>query len=219
MNRRLPAACDPALAGRRLGTCARVMVPLGVIFLLFVGCASPKPPPTPRQRWESDLYYTHRLHIDGQHALAAKRFAILRKRARTPEDADEAGLVACEAQRRDGQLRPAAACLDELAKTGHSRPTRARALLHAAEIRYDDLGATNDGLKIFRALVERASDTAAGLRALSHLVRHAGRDEGTRKAAIAWMLATERAHPKSELADNLLLRAAELLRQRASTGA
>ncbi len=169
------------------------------------------PSQQPQQRWESDLYYTHKLHIDGQHALAAKRYTTLRKRAPTPDNADEAALVACEAERWAKRLRQAAACYDELAKSGHARPVRARALLHAGEIRYDDLKSPADGLKIFRALVQRAHDTSAALRALSHLVREAGKSEPRRKAELRWLLAAQKKQPKTELADNLLLRAAELL--------
>lgn len=183
------------------------------LLLLLVGlcpaCAGKKAQPD--QGWERDLYYTHRLNIDGQHALAARRYATLRKRAKSPADADEAALVACEASRQAQAFAAAAACYDELARSGQSRPTRARALLHGGEIRHDKLKATAAGLTMFRALVERAPDTAAGLRALSHLTRHARTSATRRRRAIIWMQKAERRQPQSELADNLLLRAAELL--------
>ena len=198
---------SPATAARRRRVVGSALVLSTAV--LWTACGSQQP--TARQRWEQDLYYTHRLHIDGQHTLAAQRYAALRKTANTAADADEAALVACEAERRAGRFPRATACFDELAKSGHDRPTRARALLHGGEMRFDELGKVADGLKMFQALVQRAPDTAAGLRALSHLMRFAVTSDVHRREAIQWMLAAERAQPKGELADNLLLRSAELL--------
>lgn len=161
--------------------------------------------------WEADLTYTHRLHIDGQHALAAKRYAALRKGATRPEDADEAGLLACEATRRADALQPAIACFEELGRSAHARPVRARALLHAAEIRFDQSGEVPAAVAGLWGLVEAAPDTSAGLRALTLLSRHGRRDPDTRRQVIDRMITAERARPAGELADNLLLRAAELL--------
>lgn len=190
-------------------TWTRGLALTATLLALVGGCGGKQP--TAAETWERDLYYTHRLHMDGQYALAAKRYAALRKTARSPADADEAALVACEAARRAARLPEAAACFDELAKSGQSRPNRARALLHGAELRYDDLNKPADGVKMFQALVQRAPDTAAGLRALSHLTRHAATGAKQRQQMLSWMLAAQRAQPQSELADNLLLRSAELL--------
>lgn len=162
-------------------------------------------------RWEADFYYTEKLHIDGQHELAAARFAALQAEARTPHDADDAGLMACETQARGGDPAAGSACYDALAVAGFGRDVRMRALLHAAELRLYDLGKPKEGLLLCDALVRKAPDTAAALRALDHLTLEAQKDAGRREAAIARFLHLEQADPTSDMADNLLLRAAMLL--------
>jgi len=164
-------------------------------------------------RWEADFYYTEKLYIDGQHQLASARFQVLRAQATDPRDADEAGLAACETLARGEAKTPAAACYDALSLDAADRQVRMRALLHAGELRLYDLGLEPDGLRIFEALVRRAPDTVAGLRAIDHLTLHAKRDPQRREAMVALFLRMERAAPDSDLADNLLLRAALLLEE------
>lgn len=162
-------------------------------------------------RWQEDLYYTHRLHIDGQHALAAQRYDVLVDRAKNRRDADESGLMACESLRKAKLATRAAACFDQLARGSGARSLRTRALLHAAQIRYDDLGKSNDALLMFEALIRRAPKTPAGLRALDWLSLHGRTSDSARRDIVDRMIALERHNPRSQLADNLLLRAAMLL--------
>ncbi len=163
------------------------------------------------QKWESDFYYTERLYIDGQHALAAQRFEKLRAQAKDPRDADEAALMVCEVQSRGGKPLEAAACYDHLATSAYDRPVRMRALLHAAELRYYELNRVADALVLWTKLLERAPDEPATLRALDHVYLHGETDRSKRLATIALFERMEHADPRSELADNLLLRQAMLL--------
>ena len=176
--------------------------------LVASGCGSNE---VATARWQDDFYYTHRLHIDGQHALAAQRYSTLADRAERSRDADESAMMSCEAMRRAKLAKQAASCFDELARGGKSRATRTRSLLHAAQVRYDDLGKVSDALLMFVELVKRAPTTPAGLRALDCLSRHGRASPAARADAVARMTALERADPQSQLADNLLLRAAMLL--------
>lgn len=164
-------------------------------------------------QWERDFYWTERLYMDGQNDLAAKRFAALRRAATDPRDADEAALLECESQSRGGQFAAAAACYDQLGQSAADRPMRIRALLHAGELRYDHLGMQDAALKLWTWLLIRAPDQPAALRALDHLYLHAEQDPARREAALRTWLAIEAEDPRSELADNLLLRAAMLLEQ------
>ncbi len=173
-----------------------------------LGCSGPK---SARAGWEGDLYYTHRLHIDGQHALAAERFATLRKRAKKPSDADDAGLMACESLRRAKNAPAAAACFDELANSASTVELRTRALLHAAQVRYDDLTDRKAALLMFAELIRQAPGTPAGLRAIDGLTNHGRLGLPKLRAMVALMLKLERENPRSPLADNLMLRAAMLL--------
>lgn len=179
------------------------------VVALAAGCTASKRSGT---RWEKDLYYTHRLHIDGQSALAAKRFETLQKRASNPADADEAAMMACEALRRDKAWSRAAACFDQLAIAAHTPNRRTRALLHAAQIRYDGIGERDLAMVMLAQLIRRAPQTPAGLRAIDWLTREGRRNHSTARKMIALMLRLERENPDSQLADNLLLRAAMLLR-------
>lgn len=163
------------------------------------------------QRWEEDFYYTERLYVDGQNQLAAQRYAKLRATAKDPRDADEAGLLQCEVQARAGEFAAAAACYDTLATGAQERSMRMRALLHAGELRYYELRKPNDAVAIWSALVERAGDEPAALRALDHLYLHGERDKSKRDAMVALFARLEKQNPRSEIADNLLLREAMLL--------
>ncbi len=188
---------------------------LFALSLLLAACAlSPK-----LTQWERDFYYTERLYIDGQHQLAAERFARLRATAADPRDADEAGLLQCETLAKGGEFAGGAACYDHLATTAVERPMRARALLHAAELRYYELRKPDDALTLFAALVERAPDEPAALRALDHLYLHGERDRSKRQTMIARFLQLEARDVRSEIADNLLLRSAMLLEQEGTPAA
>lgn len=164
-------------------------------------------------QWERDFYWTERLYMDGQNDLAAKRFAVLRQATADPRDADEAALLECESQSRGGQFAAAAACYDQLGQSAADRPMRIRALLHAGELRYYQLNLNEAALKLWTWLLIRAPDQPATQRALDHLYLHAEQDAGKRDAAIRTWLAIEAQDPQSEIADNLLLRAAMLLEQ------
>lgn len=205
MVRPLPLPKLPHLT-RRTTVQARAWPAMALVALLC-GCAlDPK-----LQRWERDFYYSERLYIDGQHDLATHRFAALRAQASDPRDADEAGLMACEVQSRAANHAAAAACYDELAVSAHGRPMRVRAVVHAAELRYDHLDRQRDALTMWWALIARAPDEAATQRALDHIYLHGDRDGQHRAAVVDGMLRHEQAAPDSEIADNLLLRAAMLL--------
>lgn len=183
--------------------------------LLTAACAlSPK-----LTQWERDFYYTERLYIDGQHQLAAERFARLRASAADPRDADEAGLLQCETLARSGDFAAGAACYDQLGTNGAERPMRTRALLHAGELRYYELRKPDDAVTLFVALVERTPDEPAALRALDHLYLHGERDRAKRQAMTARFLQLEARDPRSEIADNLLLRSAMLLEQEGTAAA
>ncbi len=162
-------------------------------------------------QWERDFYWTERLSMDGQNDLAAKRFAALRRSAVDPRDADEAALLECETQARGDQVAAGAACYDQLGISAVGRPMRVRALLHAGELRYYQLGMREAALKLWKALVVRAPDQPGALRALDHLYLHGDLEAGHREAMVQDLLAFEAAEPASELADNLLLRVAMLL--------
>lgn len=164
-------------------------------------------------QWERDFYWTERLSMDGQHDLAAKRFAALRKVAADPRDADEAALLECETQARGEQVAAGAACYDQLGTSAVSRAMRVRALLHAGELRYYQLGLRDAGLKLWKALVVRAPDEPGALRALDHLYLHGDLEASHREEMVRAFLAFEAADPNSEIADNLLLRSAMLLEQ------
>ena len=181
-----------------------------VLLALPMVCACSGPERTD-PRWEADLYYTHRLHIDGQRQLAAKRFAVLRERAKRPRDADEAGLMRCEALRSDGAGESAAACFDALATDGIAADTRTRALLHAAQIRAELLEDPAAALLLFPALIRNAPASAAAQRALDGLSTRGRQGPHQMRQIVALLLQLERENPRSPLADNLLLRAAMLL--------
>jgi tetratricopeptide (TPR) repeat protein len=178
------------------------------LLLLIVACAK-EPQLT---RWESDYYHTEKLATDGQHDLARQRFAVLRVQAKNERDADEAALMECETQAQQGRHQTpggkerhlsfvgATACYDTLAESAHDRELRARAFLHAAELRYEELDEQPAALRQFTKLCDQAPDTAAALRALDHLT-------------LADLHARQ---PKSDLADNLLLRMATLLSEEGS---
>ncbi len=200
--------------GRHSGAVAAV-VAAGV--LVLVAGASTCSRATAAVRWERAFYDAEQLHIDGQHDAARQRFAALRASAHRGQDADEAGLMACEAARRGGETLAAAACYDALGQDATEREVRARALLHAAEIRVFELERQADGERLLWILVERATDTAAGQRALDHLYAMA-RDAPSRvDATVGRMLDLARAAPLSDLADNLLIRTAMLLEARGGT--
>lgn len=173
----------------------------------LLGCAlEPK-----SVQWERDFYWTERLGMDGQNELAAKRFAALRKSAGDPRDADEAALLECETQARGEQFAAGAACYDQLGTSAVSRAMRIRALLHAGELRYYKLDKRDDALKLWKILVVRAPEEPGALRALDHLYLHGDLEASHRAAMVKDLLAFEQADPRSDIADNLLLRAAMLL--------
>ncbi len=176
---------------------------------LASGCALE----TKLQKWESDYYWTERLNVDGQTELAAKRFAALRKLATAPRDADEAALMECESQAHGGKLPEATACYDQLAMSAIDVAMRARAVLHAGELRFYGLHREAEGLALWQALVERSTDQPAARRALDHLYLYGGLDMAKRNRMVELFLQFEHADPRSEIADNLLLRAAMLLEQ------
>lgn len=180
--------------------------------LIATGCAATRS--AKQARWEGDFYYTHRLHIDGQHGLAAQRYDTLADRASGAKDRHEAALMSCEAMRRGRAFKDAADCFDGVATRGTDRNLRTRALLHAAQIRYDDLDKKADALLMFSELVARAPDTPAGLRALDWLTRDGRSGPEASRHAVQRMVKLERRNPRSPLADNLLLRSAMLLHER-----
>lgn len=209
----LPTALPPDDQARGGPGPARLLLAVGL--LVVAACArDPK-----LLRWEEDFYYTERLYVDGQHDLAARRFAALRKTAKDPRDADEAALLECEVRNRSGDLPLATACYDALATTAVDREMRMRAVLHGAELRYYDLGRQRDGLKMWQALCEKAADSVAALRALDHLTLHGQGDATRRDQMLALMRMLEKQDPLSELADNLLLRMAMLLEKDGSPAA
>ncbi len=162
-------------------------------------------------RWEQDFYYNEKLYVDGQFQLAAARFAKLREQASDPRDADEAGAEQCEATARAKEYLDAMSCYDALAISAFERPVRMRALLYSGELRYDKLGKRADGLRIFTALVEKAPDTSAGLRAVDFLTLYGQLGPNQRDEMLRLFDRLETAQPDSELADNLLFRGAVLL--------
>jgi tetratricopeptide (TPR) repeat protein len=175
--------------------------------LLLAACAqSPQ-----LVRWEAEFYATEHLYLDGGQTEAAARYAELRHTATDPRDADDAALMACETPSRHGQFLQAAVCYDALAIDAETRATRARALLHAAELRLDELGRTPDAVRMLETLVTRAPEEAASARAVDVLVRYARRGPVQRDEMIQRFRELEVAAPDSDLADNLLLRAAELM--------
>lgn len=165
------------------------------------------------QQWEADYYWTERLYMDGQYALAQQRFAALRKLATDPRDADEAALMECQAQTRAEQFAPATACYDALATSAAEKPMRARAVLHAAELRFYNLHLEKDGLSLWQALVEKSTDEPAALRALDHLYLYGELDAAKRDKMVETFVRLEQRDADSEIADNLLLRSAMLLEQ------
>ena len=180
----------------------------------LMGCAlEPK-----AVHWERDFYWTERLFMDGQNDLAAKRFAALRKAAMDPRDADEAALLECEAQARSDQVAAGAACYDLLGMNAAGRSMRVRALLHAGELRYYQLGMRDAALKLWKALVARAPDEPGALRALDHLYMHGSQEASRLEEMVKELQAIEAADPNSDIADNLLLRSAMLLEQGGSPG-
>ncbi len=212
---RAPAQLQPLVAqpARRLvRRCGVVAVGWA---LLAAGCAlEPK-----LVKWEADFYYTERLYMDGQTDLAQRRFAALRKSATDPRDADEAALLECEVQAHANKAEEATACYDQLATSAIDTAMRARAVLHAAELRFYVLHREDQGLALWRALVQRSTDQPAALRALDHLYLYGQLDLAKRNQMVALFLQLEHADPKSEIADNLLLRSAMLLEQDGSPAA
>ena len=192
-------------------------LPILHAFLIWTAAACALSPKL--TQWERDFYYSEKLYIDGQNELAAKRFARLRATATDPRDADEAALLECESQARGGLHAQGAACYDLLATAAIDKPMRMRALLHAGELRYYELRKANDAVVLWLALVERAPYEPATLRALDHLYLHGERDRSKRQAMISQFLALEARDPRSEIADNLLLRAAMLLDLEGTTAA
>ncbi|MSP91400.1 MAG: hypothetical protein EXR79_06300 [Myxococcales bacterium] len=164
-------------------------------------------------RWEADYWYTEQLDTDGQHRLARERFVALRAAATDPRDADEAGLMACFALAKEGPPADAAACFDELGHSAADRDVRMRARMHAGELLVDRMGQRDAAVRRFVALCIEAPDTPAALRALDHLTLYGREHPAERDAIVALLLRLERRDPKSELADNLLLRAATLLEE------
>ncbi len=162
-------------------------------------------------RWESDLYYTEQLYIDGQTTLASSRFQTLRRQAVTPRDADEAAFSACEVLARGGQFPEATACYDALALDAATPATRARGVLYAAELRMDHLQQPRQALALLLALMRKAPSEAAALRAVDLLTLHGQKDSGKRAQVIELFLELEHEAPQSDLADNFLFRAAVLL--------
>lgn len=214
MPRTLPQPERPLAKPARLAVRLCGVAALGC-GLLASGCAlEPK-----LQKWEADFYYTERLYMDGQTELAQKRFAALRKSATDPRDADEAALLECEVQAHARKAEEATACYDQLATTAIDAAMRARAVLHAAELRFYDLHREDQGLALWRALVQRSTDQPAALRALDHLYLYGQLDLAKRNQMVALFLQLEHADPRSEIADNLLLRAAMLLEQDGSPAA
>ena len=161
-------------------------------------------------KWDANFYYTEKLYIDGQHDLAVARYRALRKTAKDPRDADEAALMACEVQARSHQFRPAAVCYEALASDGEDRAVRVRALMHAAELRYYELGQQDEALNMWAAICRLNADEAASQRALDHLYRHGQVDAVAHAAMLRLLEQLFEADPKSDLADNFLLRGAML---------
>jgi tetratricopeptide (TPR) repeat protein len=194
------------------------------LLLLFAACA--KDPQL--TRWESDYYHSEKLATEGQHDLARQRFAVLRVQAKNERDADEAALMECETQAQQGRQQTpggkerrlsfvgATACYDTLAESARDRELRARAFLHAAELRYEELDQQPAALRQFTQLCDQAPDTAAALRALDHLTLHARTSASHRNTVLLTLADLQARQPRSELADNLLLRMATLLGEEGS---
>jgi len=185
---------------------ARLLFNLALI-TLATACARS----VPLLKWEEDFYFAERLHDDGQRDLARERFAQLRKSAKDPRDADEAALMACETQARANAFGAATACYDALSTDAFDGDVRARAFMHAGELRLYDLGQTELALRMFQTLIERKPSAAATQRALDHLYLYGKQHATQRDGLIAWMLRMERQAPETDIADNLLLRAAMLM--------
>ena len=183
------------------------LLPLLALLTLLAGCARS----TPLLKWEDDFYYAERLHDDGQHDLARARFAELRKTAKDPRDADEAGLMACETQSRAHEFQAATACYEALSTDAADDDVRARAFMHAGELRMYELGQTDVALRMFQTLVERKPAAAATQRALDHLYLYAKQHPEKRSGMVALLRRLETQAPDTDIADNLLLRAAMLL--------
>ena len=196
---------------RRVDRCFQILLSASVVLGVAAAACSR---PVAAVRWEQEFYAAEHLYLAGEHEAARQRFAALRASASRDQDADEAGLMACETSRRAGSPQVAAACYDALGGDAHDREIRARALLHAAEIRLFEMDRASDGERLLWILVERATDTAAGQRAVDHLYAIARDAPGRVDATVTHMLALARRDPHSELADNLLLRTATLLEAR-----
>lgn len=185
----------------------RRLLPASLALLcLLAGCARS----TPLLKWESDFYYAERLHDDGQHDAARAQFAALRQAAKDPRDADEAGLMACETQARASAFAQAAACYDALAVDANDPDVRARAFMHAAELRMYELGQSPTAQRMFVLLIRQAPAAAATQRALDHLYLLGLHDAKARPGILATLRSLEAQAPESEIADNLLLRIAML---------
>lgn len=161
-------------------------------------------------KWDADYYYTEKLYIDGQHDLAVARYRALRKTAKDPRDGDEAALMACEVQARSHAFAQAAVCYEALAADGRDHGVRVRALMHAAELRYYELGQAEEALKMWTTLCRLSGDEAASQRALDHLYNHGRVDPVSRGQILVLLEKLFLADPGSELADNFLLRSAML---------
>jgi tetratricopeptide (TPR) repeat protein len=161
-------------------------------------------------QWDADFYYTEKLYVDGQHDLAVARYKALAQHAKSPRDADEAGLMACEVDARRHKFAEAATCYEAVASDGQDRGVRIRALMHASELRYYELNQQQDALDMWIVICRVAPDEAASQRALDHLYKHGQADKVARESMERLFEKLHDRDPTGELADNYLLRGAML---------